>query len=82
MSVSALGKCINPGCGTEFKRLGTGRIYTHPVQQPLAWGLPANIKQKVVWLCSKCAQSHRVVFDHQRCQVLVLSQERVHKRSA
>jgi hypothetical protein len=82
MSVSSLGKCINPGCGAEFKRLGTGRIFTHPVKHPQAWGLPPNIKQKVVWLCGKCAQSHKVIFDHQRCQVLVLDHVRLHKRTA
>ena len=59
-----------------------GKIYTSPVKQPQAWGLPPHIKQKVVWLCGKCATSHKVVFDQQRCQVLVINHERVHKRSA
>jgi hypothetical protein len=35
-----------------------------------------------VWLCGKCAQSHKVIFDHQRCQVLVLDHVRLHKRTA
>lgn len=82
MRSDRLGKCVNPGCAAEFKRLGTGRIFTSPVKQPQAWGLPPHSKQKVVWLCGKCAASYRVVFDQQRCQVLVINSERVQKRSA
>lgn len=82
MRTSALGKCINPGCGAEFKKLGTGKIYSSPVTQPLAWGLPSHVKQKVVWLCSKCATTKQVEFDQQRCQVLVVDRQRVHTRSA
>ena len=51
-------------------------------EAPSSLGLPPNVKQKVVWLCGKCAQSYKVVFDEQRCQVLVVNHERVHKRSA
>lgn len=82
MAISAVGKCANPGCKAEFKRLGTGRIYSFHVTRPLAWGLPPDVKQKVVWLCSKCARSKQVEFDSQRCQVLVTGRERVHKQSA
>ena len=73
MRMAGLGKCANPDCGTEFKRLGTGRIYTSHVRQPQAWGLPAHTRQKVVWLCGQCATSHRVVFDQEHCQVLVVN---------
>lgn len=82
MRMTGLGKCANPDCEIEFKRLGTGKIYSSPVKQPQDWGLPAHNRQKVVWLCSRCAMSHRVIFDQQRCQVLVVHNERVHKRSA
>ncbi len=58
-------KCANPECHAEFKRLGTGKIYSLPVTQSQAWGLPADVKQKVVWLCSKCAASKDVEFDEQ-----------------
>ena len=40
MAASVVGKCVNPGCEAEFKRLGTGKIYSFPVDKPLAWGLP------------------------------------------
>ena len=82
MRVATLGKCVNPECRAEFKRLGTGKIYSSPVTEPQAWGLPPHVRQKVVWLCAKCAMTNRVEFDEQRCQVLVVSRERVHKRSA
>lgn len=82
MRASGLGKCVNPGCRADFKRLGTGKIFSSPIKQPQAWGLPSHIRQKVVWLCAKCAANHKVVFDQQRCQVLVVNIERVHKRSA
>jgi hypothetical protein len=82
MRIPALHKCINPDCGTEFKRLGTGKIYSLPVQHPQAWGLPPDVKQKVVWLCGKCAITRQVEFDQQHCQVLVVSRERVHRKSA
>ena len=77
-----LNKCANPSCTAEFKRLGTGKIFTQAVNQPQNWGLPAHVKQKVVWLCSKCAQTNNVVFDHQHCQVQVVSRARVQRRSA
>jgi hypothetical protein len=82
MRVSALGKCANPDCSAEFKRLGTGKIYSSQVKHPQIWGLPPHIRQKVVWLCSKCSATKRVEFDQEHCEVLVLSRERVHKRSA
>ena len=52
--------------------------------KPLAWGLPANVKQKVVWLCGKCARRKKVNSIEQRCQVLVVvdnapTANRVHK---
>ena len=82
MPASALGKCANPDCKAEFKRLGTGRIYTLPVSRPQAWGLPPHVKQKVVWLCSRCATTKCVKFDEQRCQVLIVSRQHSQRQSA
>lgn len=77
-----IGKCANPDCRVEFKRLGTGRIYTLRVSQPQAWGLPPNIKQKVVWLCAKCASSKEVEFDEQHYQIQVVSRPRSREQTA
>jgi hypothetical protein len=82
MSATVLGKCANPECQAEFKRLGTGRIYSLPVTDPQAWGLPPHVKQKVVWLCSKCAATNHVEFDKQHCRVLVVSRLQFHRQSA
>lgn len=73
MRTPALGKCASPSCKAEFKRLGTGKIYTLPVTDPELWGLPEHIKQKVVWLCSKCARSKEVQFDSEHHQVLLVN---------
>jgi hypothetical protein len=77
-----LGNCANPDCKAEFKRLGTGRIYTLPVNEPLAWGLPAHIKQKVVWLCSQCAMTKIVEFDRQHFRVLIVTRAHTRQKSA
>jgi len=82
MRTSKLEKCANPDCDAEFKRLGTGKLYTLPVTRPQAWGLPANIKQKVVWLCSRCALNTEVEFDKQHCQVLLVKRERPRRHTA
>jgi hypothetical protein len=82
MRVPGLGKCANPECKAEFKRLGTGKIFSAPVEQPQAWGLPPNIKQKVVWLCARCAMTRQVKFDQQHCQVLIVSRHGSHRQSA
>ncbi len=75
-----LRKCANPNCGCEFKRLGTGRIYTLQVRDPRSWGLPEHVKQKVVWLCDECDRYKKIRFDHEHCQVLVVNrQERLRK---
>lgn len=73
MGTEKLGKCVSPDCQAEFKRLGTGHIYSLHVSEPRMWGLPAGVRQKVVWLCSKCAMTKRVKFDRAHCQVLIVS---------
>jgi hypothetical protein len=82
MPAAVLGKCANPECKAEFKRLGTGKIYTLPVEHPQNWGLPPNVKQKVVWLCSKCAAHHQLEFDKEHCQVRIVSRRHVERQSA
>jgi hypothetical protein len=82
MRPSHIGKCANPHCHAEFKRLGTGNIYTLPVSQPSAWGLPPNIQQKVVWLCAECAVTNEVEFDREHFQVQVVRRNRSHQRTA
>ena len=82
MRAPGLGKCANPDCHAEFKRLGTGKIYTLAVTHPQAWGLPAHSKQKVVWLCGKCALTKDVQFDLTHHQVLVLGRHRPERQPA
>ncbi|HTV66486.1 MAG TPA: hypothetical protein VMD98_12830 [Bryocella sp.] len=82
MRAGTVDKCANPACHAEFKRLGTGKLYTLPVSRPQAWGLPPTVKQKVVWLCSRCALTTEVEFDTQHCQVLLVKRERSHRQTA
>ena len=83
MDTEKLGKCANPECNTEFKRLGTGRVYSIYVTEPVRWGLPPNIRQKVVWLCSSCAKTKQVHFDREQCRVLVVNKHtKYHQKSA
>ncbi len=82
MPVSALRKCANPDCEAEFKRLGKGEIYSLPVAEPQAWGLPAHVRQKVVWLCSDCAETKQVKFDQQHFRILVINRHRSRRQTA
>ncbi len=77
-----LGKCANPDCDSEFKRLGTGRIYTLLVRNPQRWGLPEHVKQKVVWLCDECDHDKKIRFDQEHCQVLVVNRQEHLRKSA
>lgn len=77
-----LGKCANHDCPSEFRRLGTGEIYSIPVEDPQRWGLPAHVRQKVAWLCSKCAQAKKIKFDRVHGQVLVVTRHGRHGRAA
>jgi len=53
-----------------------------PVTEAANWGLPPHMKQKVVWLCAKCAQTKEVRFDDKHCQVLIVSRLKQHQRIA
>lgn len=76
------GKCANPECQAEFKRMGTGLLYTLHVTEPQRWGLPAHVKQKVVWLCTKCSHYKKVRFDQQRCEVVLVNRHERFRQSA
>jgi len=82
MPAAKVKNCANPECNAEFRRLGTGKLYILHVTHPQAWGLPPHAKQKVVWLCSRCAQTQEVEFDKQHCQVLLVRRERSRRQSA
>jgi hypothetical protein len=82
MITAMLGKCANPECNCEFRRLGTGRIYTLLVRDPRRWGLPVNVKQKVVWLCARCDHQKKIRFDHEQGQVLVVNRREHLRQSA
>lgn len=53
-----------------------------PVTDATRWGLPSHMKQKVVWLCSKCASTKEVRFDGEHYQVLIVSRLKQHQKSA
>lgn len=56
-------KCANPECDSEFRRLREGTLAVFPVNDPLAWGLSENTRQKAVWLCHTCASQMYVRLD-------------------
>ena len=76
MLAAKVDKCANPECHAQFKRMGTGKLYTRHVSSPHAWGLPLHSKQKVVWLCSKCSAKFDVRFDEAHHRVLLVQHER------
>jgi hypothetical protein len=63
--------CANPDCTATFKKLGDGILFARAVEDPLAWGLPPEAKQKVVWLCAECAERFDLAFDGSRRQVVL-----------
>ena len=75
MGVPGVHTCANSKCGQEFRRLADGKLYAFTVDDPQNWGLPAHLKQKVVWLCSVCAESMYVRLDRRR-HVVQLVQRR------
>jgi hypothetical protein len=68
-----VGTCANPACNAEFMRLGEGAISVFHVNgDSEAWGLPAQARQKVVWLCDKCCERFYVRLDRRRHTVHVV----------
>jgi len=65
MSAPVVSSCANHDCSARFDRLGKGKLAVFPVHDPKAWGLPPSARQKVVWLCDRCAE-HFYVRLHRR----------------
>ena len=60
---SDVSTCAVPGCGEKFQRLGSGELSVFPITDPKAWGLPPQVKQKVIWLCDGCCEQYYVRID-------------------
>jgi hypothetical protein len=74
VSVSpSLETCANPYCTTKFNKLGRGALFAEIVDNPRAWGLPPDAKQKVVWLCANCATCFDIEFEPSRRHVILHS---------
>ncbi len=69
---SNVSRCANPECKSKFVRLGDGELFVFPVHDHKAWGLPPDVKQKVMWLCDGCCQKYYVRFDgrHHSAQIV------------
>ena len=67
--------CANSHCNQQFRRLGERKLYVFAVSDSEQWGLPAHLKQKVVWLCGGCAASLYVRLDRRRHRIQI-----VHRR--
>jgi hypothetical protein len=46
------------------------------VNDPLAWGLPEDVKQKVVWICDECSQRYRLRLDRKQHTIELVSRAR------
>ena len=68
--------CANPNCEAKFKRLGEGKIWVFDIDKPKLWGLPANTKQKSVWLCGQCSSLFSVRADHNRHTIMLARKAR------
>jgi len=64
--------CANPNCNAPFLRLGEGRLLVFSIDDPSAWGLPENAKQKAVWLCAQCSASMYVHLDRRHRVVRII----------
>ncbi len=73
---STVDTCANPDCRAEFRRLGEGKLSVIPIEDGKLWGLPADTKQKVVWLCSRCSLSFYVRADHRNHVIRVVHKAR------
>lgn len=76
-NIPGIDACANSACNQAFRRLGDGKLYAFSVDDPERWGLPVHLKQKVVWLCSACADSMYVRLDRRRHSVQI-----VHRHAA
>ncbi len=74
--------CANPKCHAEFKRLGEGRLSVFRVDDPESWGLPSDLRQKVLWLCDHCAATVYLRLDRRHKTVQVVHRSDRHKGHA
>lgn len=74
--------CANSKCHEQFRRLGDGKLYAFTVDDPQNWGLPAHLKQKVVWLCSACADLMYVRLDRRHHRVQLVHHAEAHSHVA
>lgn len=61
--------CANHACDAAFSRLGEGQLFAFAIRDPEKLGLPKNLKQKVLWLCSACSERYSVEFDENAAEV-------------
>ncbi len=64
-----LSKCANPACLAPFLYLHEGTIFNIEVESPRVDGAsnaPRVRKLEHYWLCSNCARSMTVVYEHGR----------------
>jgi len=54
----SVSKCANPQCSAQFKRLGEGKLFAHPIEPR-----PNFAVQKTVWLCPHCLPEFDLHFD-------------------
>ena len=79
MSTPVVSTCANDQCSARFDRLGKGKLAVFPISNPQAWGLPPSSRQKVVWLCDRCAE-HYYVRLHRRAHSVQVVHKHEHER--
>lgn len=82
MAAPPLDRCANNGCEAQYRRYGEGELFVFVVDDPEAWGLAANVKQKVVWLCDSCCRECYVRLDRRRYTAQVVRRRGRAQRAA
>lgn len=78
-SVPDITTCINPECQHKFLRMGEGYLSAYDVSDPIAWGLPEHVKQKVVWICEECSHGYYVRLDRRSHTVILVRRPAKHR---
>jgi hypothetical protein len=79
---SDISACANPGCNSKFVRLGEGELHVFPIQDPKAWGMSQNAKQKVFWMCENCCSTYYIRLDRRHKQAQVVHRPETSRRVA
>ncbi len=79
MRAPTVDKCANHECPEHFRKIGDGKLYVFPVNDPEAWGLPKGLRQKVVWLCQDCWRHFYVRFDREAHTATVVARQQHRK---